>query len=118
METIYSAVTHDVSTGMNFVGRICSLTGGRYIFYIVTDEAGRVVYDGDGPPPCPPAGWGLYTYRAVRRDGGLDVALVAVGNLLLSFSVDRSNAVVNDYNRSAAFKIRALLVNPGGPTPS
>jgi hypothetical protein len=50
----------------------------------------------------------------VRRDGGLDVALVAVGDLSLSFSADRSNAVVNDYNRSAAFKIRALLVNPSG----
>ncbi len=43
VETIYSAVTHAVSTGINFVGRICSLTVGRYIFYIVTDEAGRVV---------------------------------------------------------------------------
>jgi hypothetical protein len=114
VEAIYSAVTRDVSTGIYFDGKICNLTGGRYIFYIVTDEAGRVVYNGSGPSPCPPARLGLYTYRAVRRDGGLDVALAAVGNLSLSFSADRSNAVVNDYNRSAAFKIRALLVNPNG----
>jgi len=114
VETIYSAVTHDVSTGINFVGRICSLTGGRYIFYIVTDEAGRVVYDGDGPPTCPPARWVLYTYRAVWRDGGLDVALAAVGSLSPSFSADRSIAVVNDCNRTAVFNIRALLVNPNG----
>jgi len=113
VETIYSAVTHDVSVGINFHGRICSLTGGHYIFYIVTDETGRVAYDGDGPPPCPPARVGLYTYRAVRRDGGLGIALAAVGNLLLSFYADRVNAVVNDY-RSAEFRIRALLVNPNG----
>jgi hypothetical protein len=114
VETIYSAVTHDVSTGISFNGTICNSTGGRYIFYIVTDKAGRVVYNGSGPPPCPPARWGLYTYRAVRRDSGLDVALAAVGNLSLSFSANSSIAVVNDYNRSAAFKIRALLVNPNG----
>jgi hypothetical protein len=57
---------------------------------------------------------GLYTYRSVRRDGGLDVALAAVGNLSLSFSADKSSSVVNDYNRTVIFKIRALLVNPNG----
>ena len=114
VEAIYSAVTRDVSTGVYFDGKICNLAGGRYIFYIVTDGVGRVVYNGSGPPACPPARLGLYTYRAVRRDGGLDVALAAVGDLSLSFSADKSYAVMNDYNRTAVFKIRALLVNPGG----
>jgi hypothetical protein len=114
VETIYSAVTHDASVGISFNGTTCNLTGGPYLYYVVTNGTRHVVYNGSGPPPCPPARWGLYTYRAVRRDGGLDVALAAVGNLSLSFSADRSNAVVNDYNRTAVFKIRALLVNPNG----
>jgi hypothetical protein len=114
VEAIYSAVTRDASTGIYLDGKICNLMGGRYIFYIVTDGVDRVVYNGSGPPPCPPAKWGLYTYRAVRSDGGLDVALAVVGNLSLSFSADRLNAVVNDCNRTAVFKIRALLVNPNG----
>jgi hypothetical protein len=114
VEAIYSAVTRDASIGISFNGTTCNLMGGPYLYYVVTNRTGHVVYNGSGPPPCPPARWGLYTYRAVRRDGGLDVALVAVGNLLLSFSADRSIAVVNDYDRSAAFKMRALLVNPNG----
>jgi hypothetical protein len=114
VETIYSAVTRDASVGISFNGKICNLAGGPYLYYVVTNGTGHVVYNGSGPPPCPPAKWGLYTYRAVRRDGGLDVALVAVGNLSLSFSADRLNAVVNDYNRTVVFKIRAQLVNPNG----
>lgn len=114
VEAIYSAVTHDTSVGISFNRKTCNLTGGPYLYYVVTNRTGHVVYNGSGPPPCPPARRGLYTYRAVRRDGGLDVAMVAVGNLSLSFSADRSNAVVNDYNRTAVYKIRALLVNPNG----
>ena len=114
VEAIYSAVTHDASVGMSFNGKTCKLTGGPYLYYVVTNGTGHVVYNGSGPPPCPPAKWGLYTYRAVRRDGGLDVASAAVGNLSLSFSADKANAVVNDYNRTTVFKIRALLVNPNG----
>jgi hypothetical protein len=114
VETIYSAVTHDASVGVRFNGTICNLTGGPYLYYVVTNGTRHVVYNGSGPPPCPPARRGLYTYRAVRRDGGLDVALAAVGNLSLYFSANKSNAVVNDYNRTAVFNIRALLVNLNG----
>jgi hypothetical protein len=114
VEAIYSAVTHDASVGISFNGTTCNLTGGPYLYYVVTNKTSHVVYNGSGPPPCPPAMRGIYTYRAVRRDGGLDVTSAAVGNLSLSFSADRSIAVVNDYNRTAVFKIRALLVNPNG----
>jgi hypothetical protein len=114
VEAIYSAVTRDASVGINFDGKICNLTGGPYLYYVVTNGTGHVVYNGSGSPPAPPAKPGLYTYRAVRRDGGLDVASAAVGNLSLSFSADRSNAVVNDYNITVVLKIRALLVNPNG----
>jgi hypothetical protein len=65
VETIYPAVTHDASVGIDV---LCSLTGGRYIFYIVTDEAGRVMYDGDRPPLSPRQAGALHIQgRAERR---------------------------------------------------
>jgi hypothetical protein len=62
VETVYSAVTRDVSTGINFGGKTCNL------YYIVADETGRVVYNGSGPPLPPARAGALHLQsRAERR---------------------------------------------------
>jgi len=93
-------------------GLQCVVAGGDHLRYVVTDEKGHVVYNGSGPPPCPPARPGSYVYKAARRDGGFDVATVAVGDVSLQFAADKMSAVVNDYMRTAEVEIRATLTNP------
>jgi len=113
----HTAVTRGAAASINVVpssagGLLCVVAGGDYLRYVVTDEKGHVVYDGSGPPPCPPARPGSYVYKAARRDGGFDVATVAVGGVSLHFAADKLSAVVNDYMRTAEVEIRATLTNP------
>jgi hypothetical protein len=113
----HTAVTRGAAASINVVpssagGLLCVVAGGDHLRYVVTDEKGHVVYNGSGPPPCPPARPGSYVYKAVRRDGGFDVATVAVGDVSLQFAADKMSAVVNDYMRTAEVEIRVTLTNP------
>jgi len=113
----HTAVTRSTAASINVVpssagGLLCVVAGGDHLRYVVTDEKGHVVYNGSGPPPCPPARPGSYVYKAARRDGGFDVATVAVGDVSLQFAADKMSAVVNDYMRTAEVEIRATLTNP------
>ncbi|MDT7874487.1 MAG: hypothetical protein RQ859_03790 [Pyrobaculum sp.] len=113
----HTAVTQGAAASINVVpssagGLLCVVAGGDHLRYVVTDEKGHVVYNGSGPPPCPPARPGSYVYKAARRDGGFDVATVAVGDVSLQFAADKLSAVVNDYMRTAEVEIRATLTNP------
>ncbi len=113
----HTAVTRGAAASIYVVpssagGLLCVVAGGDHLRYVVTDEKGHVVYDGPGSPPCPPARPGSYVYKAARRDGGFDVATVAVGHVSLQFAADKMSAVVNDYMRTAEVKIRATLTNP------
>jgi hypothetical protein len=113
----HTAVTRGAAASINVVpssagGLLCVVAGGDHLRYVVTDEKGHVVYNGSGPPPCPPARPGSYVYKAARRDGGFDVATVAVGDVSLQFAADKMSAVVNDYMRTAEVEIHATLTNP------
>ena len=93
-------------------GLQCVVAGGDHLRYVVTDEKEHTVYNGSGPPPCPPARPGSYVYKAARRDGGFDIATVAVGGVSLQLAANKMDATVNDYMRTAEVEVRAALTNP------
>jgi len=110
---VYSAVTVDQETSFNAStagGQLTCWLGGSGIYYVVADGKGRLVYNGT-EPRCPP-GPGEYVYKAVRRDGGVYLAKVYVGNVTLSPRVNATLLYVDDYYRSVTVPLYVDIYNP------
>ncbi|MEM1568981.1 MAG: hypothetical protein QXI84_10915, partial [Thermofilaceae archaeon] len=113
VEAIRLATAPEEPASFDVASGKCLVGDGSGTYYVLLNSSGGVVYNGTSAQ-CPPPARGLYTYRAVRRDGGVWTARVWIGEVGIVPYLNVSSVVVDDYYRNFNLSLYVNIYNPSG----